>query len=226
MRNRGFTLIELLVVIAIIAILAAILFPVFARARESARKTSCASNIRQLTLASLMYAQDYDELLPCDYYACNSLTTHALLVGQVTPYIRNTQILYCPSIARMPLADLQPTDANKAAGNIGYYYYSYGQIPKTAKPSSLDTGNGWTAWVSKSFLASNAGITAANTPRVMGLMSDTGSACSCSEIWMWSDVFCSPTNVNLHSAAFSSINVGYLDGHVKFAVIQAALAFR
>ena len=220
MRNRGFTLIELLVVIAIIAILAAILFPVFARARESARKTSCASNVRQLTLASLMYAQDYDELLPCDYYACNSSTTHALLVGQITPYIKNNQILYCPSINKMPLADVQPTDANKTAGNIGYYYYSYGLVPSTALPADNTT------WISRSFLRANAGLTAANTPRVMGLQSDTNSAYSSSEIWMWSDIFCQPTNVNLHSAAFSSINVGYLDGHVKFTVIQAVLAFR
>ena len=66
-RNRnikGFTLIELLVVIAIIAILAAILFPVFARAREAARKTSCLSNMKQIGLASLMYSQDYDESFP------------------------------------------------------------------------------------------------------------------------------------------------------------------
>ena len=60
MKTRGFTLIELLVVIAIIAILAAILFPVFARAREKARQTSCLSNVMQLTLGILMYAQDYD----------------------------------------------------------------------------------------------------------------------------------------------------------------------
>src|SRR5579872_3878616 len=60
-RRTGFTLIELLVVIAIIAILAAILFPVFARAREQARKTSCLSNLKQIGTASMMYAQDYDE---------------------------------------------------------------------------------------------------------------------------------------------------------------------
>ena len=60
-KPRGFTLIELLVVIAIIAILAAILFPVFARAREAARKTSCLSNMKQIGLAAMMYVQDYDE---------------------------------------------------------------------------------------------------------------------------------------------------------------------
>src|SRR5712671_3772831 len=62
-QKRAFTLIELLVVIAIIAILAAILFPVFAQAREKARQTSCLSNMNQLGKASLMYVQDYDELL-------------------------------------------------------------------------------------------------------------------------------------------------------------------
>src|SRR5512146_1538478 len=67
MKRHGFTLIELLVVIAIIAILAAILFPVFAKAREQARKTACISNIKQLGLASLMYVQDYDETFPCMY---------------------------------------------------------------------------------------------------------------------------------------------------------------
>src|SRR3978361_1344117 len=61
MRSRGFTLIELLVVIAIIAILAAILFPVFAKAREKARQSTCASNLKQLGLAMLQYTQDYDE---------------------------------------------------------------------------------------------------------------------------------------------------------------------
>ena len=77
-KSRGFTLIELLVVIAIIAILAAILFPVFARARESARKATCISNVKQLTLACIMYAQDYDEVLPAAVADENDGTAHTV----------------------------------------------------------------------------------------------------------------------------------------------------
>ena len=85
-RKHGFTLIELLVVIAIIAILAAILFPVFARAREQAKRSSCLSNLKQLALASLMYGQDYDELLPVGATQGNSLLN---VVQAMWPYVRN-----------------------------------------------------------------------------------------------------------------------------------------
>ena len=87
MTRRGFTLIELLVVIAIIAILAAILFPVFARAREKARQTSCLNNVKQLVLAHAMYVQDYDE----------RLTGRVFWMIKLQPYIKNIQVLGCPS---------------------------------------------------------------------------------------------------------------------------------
>jgi len=93
--EKGFTLIELLVVIAIIAILAAILFPVFARARESARRTNCLSNLKQLALGSMMYAQDYDEKLPVGATQGNPLLN---VVQALWPYVRNRPIFYCPSI--------------------------------------------------------------------------------------------------------------------------------
>ena len=108
MYRRGFTLIELLVVIAIIAILAAILFPVFARAREKARQASCASNLKQLALGFMMYAQDYDDKLPgqnlAHYpggptaYPNDACCVERNIAWEVTqPYIKNRQVLQCPS---------------------------------------------------------------------------------------------------------------------------------
>ncbi len=95
--KRGFTLIELLVVIAIIAILAAILFPVFAKAREKARQSSCLSNVKQIGLAFMQYAQDYDERLPAGTTspAVPTLTWWHV----IEPYTKNTQVFKCPSHA-------------------------------------------------------------------------------------------------------------------------------
>jgi len=108
-RSRGFTLIELLVVIAIIAILAAILFPVFARAREKARQTSCLSNLKQLELGMIMYATDYDQRYvygaldaagapagPNGPYDGNG-TTRYWWFDMIEPYVKNRQIIICPS---------------------------------------------------------------------------------------------------------------------------------
>jgi prepilin-type N-terminal cleavage/methylation domain-containing protein/prepilin-type processing-associated H-X9-DG protein len=113
MSRRGFTLIELLVVIAIIAILAAILFPVFARAREKARMASCQSNLKQLALGVLMYAQDYDEMTPGAYGNSSRYTGLPIPPGPVSgrggasswwywadmiyPYVNNLQLFICPS---------------------------------------------------------------------------------------------------------------------------------
>lgn len=106
-QRRAFTLIELLVVIAIIAILAAILFPVFAKAREAARKTACINNLKQIGTGIMMYAQDYDETLPSAPFAnapaglWNTPTwnnygwSYAFIL--LDPYIKNTQVFGCPS---------------------------------------------------------------------------------------------------------------------------------
>ena len=95
MKRRGFTLIELLVVIAIIAILAAILFPVFARARERARQTSCLSNVKQIALAGLMYAQDWNETLPP--FAYHSEQPRTAFPWIMHPYVMNWEVWNCPS---------------------------------------------------------------------------------------------------------------------------------
>ncbi len=93
-HRAAFTLIELLVVIAIIAILAAILFPAFARARENARRASCASNMKQIGLGILQYTQDYDELLPPRFVATVPTRSWRVLIQ---PYVKSTQLFACPS---------------------------------------------------------------------------------------------------------------------------------
>ena len=118
--KRGFTLIELLVVIAIIAILAAILFPVFARAREKARQSSCLSNIKQQTLAVLQYVQDYDEAFPYAY-RFDTPSTGQYWFQVIEPYLKNAQVLLCPSRSSHSACDY--------AINFDYLGYSWAGYP-------------------------------------------------------------------------------------------------
>jgi len=111
-RRSGFTLIELLVVIAIIAILAAILFPVFARAREKARQTNCLSNLKQIALGAHMYVQDYDERYPVSGgWVGSASVPRGYFVFAIEPYIKNQQIWECPS-------DPSPTSASYGGRTI------------------------------------------------------------------------------------------------------------
>jgi len=140
MRRDGFTLIELLVVIAIIAILAAILFPVFAQARESARLTTCTSNARQIGLGMMMYADDYDEILPprrdesaptCQAQIWQPGGTDTWTVFRrnwkhlVNAYVKNTDLYRCPTNPAARIADEQASCANTPEPRFmrGYFYY-------------------------------------------------------------------------------------------------------
>jgi len=131
---RGFTLIELLVVIAIIAVLAAILFPVFAQARERARQTACLSNSKQLSIALTMYTQDYDERLPLYQFPDpNGGPTYGWQWAMM-PYFKNSQVLICPSAEKIcdisgASQNYDPTYANPGAGlGSGSYGYNYAYL--------------------------------------------------------------------------------------------------
>jgi prepilin-type N-terminal cleavage/methylation domain-containing protein/prepilin-type processing-associated H-X9-DG protein len=123
-KSNGFTLIELLVVIAIIAILASILFPVFARARENARRSSCTSNLKQIALGVVQYTQDYDEKFPAQYFGASTdpdyLTNGWALAVQ--PYLKSTQIFQCPS---------EPTN-----GSVPYAITDYGYNLSLGQPNA------------------------------------------------------------------------------------------
>jgi len=95
-QQRGFTLVELLVVIAIVAVLAALLFPVFSSARAKARESVCTSNLRQLHLAMEMYLQDHDEVFPTSYVATTT-GPYTSWRQAISPYVRNSDVFLCPS---------------------------------------------------------------------------------------------------------------------------------
>lgn len=146
-KTNGFTLIELLVVVAIIAILAAILFPVFGRARENARKSSCMSNLKQIGTAALMYAQDYDEKhVPTSVGfgtpiyrtwwgrplgIAPSYTTYSGIDmgdGLLQPYLKNAQIKRCPSFE----SEDDTMESGRLGNNFGYAFnsrYLYRGLP-------------------------------------------------------------------------------------------------
>ena len=137
--RSGFTLIELLVVIAIIAILAAILFPVFARARENARRASCQSNLKQIALGFKQYIQDYDEKYPLTNNI-NDKTGYGGWVDILQPYLKSVQVFQCPSDTAAP---------GSAANKSGYtdYWYNSNCVNKneaafTAVSNTFLTGDG------------------------------------------------------------------------------------
>lgn len=120
-KQNGFTLIELLVVIAIIALLAAILFPVFSRARENARKSSCLSNLKQVGLSFLQYTQDYDERLPSVGRTVETNPGSDPWALVMDPYLKSRQLLQCPSEDRKPN---YVTNVYNATSYYTDYYYN------------------------------------------------------------------------------------------------------
>ncbi len=157
--KRAFTLVELLVVIAIIGILAAILFPVFARARENARRASCQSNLKQIGLGLLQYSQDYDEILCADWFVTNpntALSTQSQSVPNarykwtdaIFPYTKSEQIFTCPSAtgdAAVPwkyYGHLNPTEEENTFGSYiimhGYGPNQRDKTPPVSHPLSND----------------------------------------------------------------------------------------
>jgi prepilin-type N-terminal cleavage/methylation domain-containing protein/prepilin-type processing-associated H-X9-DG protein len=167
-RRLGFTLIELLVVIAIIAILAAILFPVFAQARDKARAASCLSNVKQLALGFNMYAQDYDESLPFWAPQCHSIGASDVACGRVVtgnfaataadgapyrnngyagslwvyglqPYIKNAQIFGCPSDAQKWTVE-DRVGTVKGVGWINFTAASAASLPTNITRATLSYG--------------------------------------------------------------------------------------
>jgi prepilin-type N-terminal cleavage/methylation domain-containing protein/prepilin-type processing-associated H-X9-DG protein len=203
--RKGFTLIELLVVIAIIAILAAILFPVFARAREKAKQASCLSNVKQISMAVLMYAQDYDDVMMpscCGFppddpnikgvvypyhwgaYGCSLI----LWPDLIYPYVKNVQLFRCPT---------NPT----AWTGYGYNYYYLGANPSGAKVTYVAPLS-QIASPSETVAIVDAGNYLAYAPTIYG------------SAWVPGNTYFDRNYAGCRHS--EGANIGFVDGHAKW----------
>ncbi len=193
-RNKGFTLIELLVVIAIIAILAAILFPVFARARENARRSSCQSNLKQIGLGVMQYTQDYDEKLPA---RVNFGSQQQNWREVIQPYIKSTQLFACPSNTGNTLTTYPKYDVNgpKASYSINGTNVNIGGTAPTE-----NDGN-------------SASLAAIGSVAQVVLVGESAPT------WVFPEMHLADTVQNTKDDCFAGhlgqVNFLFVDGHVK-----------
>jgi prepilin-type N-terminal cleavage/methylation domain-containing protein/prepilin-type processing-associated H-X9-DG protein len=209
MRRNGFTLIELLVVIAIIAILAAILFPVFARARAKAMQNNCLSNTKQIALAFLMYASDGDDKFPGPGYdgagavwLCTPASS-GQWAACIYPYVKNSQIFVCPGAIGNGVVPCAPT----LTGVMPVLDYNF---------------NSQLCWIPQTFVKSPASCI---------LMHEGDRANGTNSAWGWGSynyVWCSTfpgcsgftPNLNAYGGCLTrhngGLNVAFVDGHVKW----------
>jgi prepilin-type N-terminal cleavage/methylation domain-containing protein/prepilin-type processing-associated H-X9-DG protein len=225
-RNRGFTLIELLVVIAIIAILAAILFPVFAQAREKARQASCLSNVKQIALGLHMYIQDYDENTPGGCFAlwgCGESSTGMIdesgresteccrynALWPLNPYTKNEQVYVCPSITGWNDPQYRPQKGT----------YGHNQIMMAGNTHPLGWHGYGASLASFEFPAEDVAFADSRAPTIDGGISwylhcRIGHRTYCGDSDGSQCLYCGTDRTDWHTGG---INMAYIDGHAKFS---------
>ena len=215
-RRLGFTLIELLVVIAIIAILAAILFPVFARARAKAQQTACLSNVKQLTLATIMYASDYNDTLP---NANSGSLMWCAMEGDwpnlIYEYVRNTGIYKCPSKSDDTSVSwgTNPPLCGYAANGVVWDYCAQGAAPVAGRGAGVS--------ISRIPDPSGVALLYDLSPYwawgfSYGNFNGTCYQPYCYDVngWDWASI---ASNWGDHGPHQDGYNIGWCDGHAGFA---------
>ncbi len=223
-RPSGFTLIELLVVIAIIAILAAILFPVFARARENARRASCQSNMKQIGLGVLQYAQDYDERYPGGTRISPGGPQYPGVgwAGMIYPYLKSSQIYKCPN------ETLSGSGVNVPVSYSLGYVNTFATLPAIQSPSitlQIIETTGAQANVSDSMETGSISYSSVDLSDNLVYASSGGSFGCCgsgNNKYTTGPVPLSGAmggGIRKNDAGarhFDGANYGFVDGHVKF----------
>lgn len=218
--QKAFTLIELLVVIAIIAILAAILFPVFARAKESAKRTACLSNSRQQGTALIMYLTDYDDIMPAAYDLYGRGGGYFDVWNQIMPYAKNKDVFYCPDRNETGCTgDPADPDPGRCVG----YGFNWGPL-QTFHPGDFEgglmeayqVGDTWEGALGRSEGAVQA-------PAETFAFSDTHD-----RTWYTNSINTGLTNwtgqSNSQLVHDGHFNFNYLDGHAKMMLVHVGYA--
>jgi len=220
-RMRAFTLIELLVVIAIISIFAAILFPVFARARENARRASCMSNMKQIALACVMYTQDYDgALFPYEYQTSTNTAGSEMKV--ISPYIKNTQVFRCPSSAQSYATPAGST-VNCNADPTFFYCSSYGF------PAVAASDNQKAVLLNLNWGGNVIILDSIPEPSQTCLLAETKKLVDTINSWGYTHFYANSADLSGYDGAvvpdrhLEGSNYAFIDGHVKWLKKETAL---
>lgn len=217
LQKRGFTLIELLVVIAIIAILAAILFPVFAKARLMARRTACLSNLKQLGLAALMYVQDYDEQFPAgdNWHGVDTQSDPNAACGnayQMYPYIKNKQMFICPNDASWAKNGMKSWPYTSYGTMFDSWYdHDYWDL-RTLLDQTWQTGQNASLGITGTW--NGCGASCRNGVSMAAIQEPTTKAMLFDELGYDSQVF------DIAVPPGGQRNLVFVDGHAKFAPMK------
>lgn len=236
--RQAFTLIELLVVIAIIAILAAILFPVFARARENARRTSCLSNMKQMGLAAMQYTQDYDETYPYTItpasawsqmpdglsWLGNNPPAHLVWPQVLYPYHKSTQVFYCPSSRQLVggyhiSRGWSPTPGMRQYGaNAGLLPSGLGTPPAPVKIAAVASSASTYMFMDYGVyivMPSNV-VTSVGSNQYLPGMGEAGGSCATTTADYTDDC--------TKGRHFGGVNMAFADGHAKWLKSSVVVA--
>jgi len=219
--RHAFTLIELLVVIAIIAILAAILFPVFAQARESARRTSCLSNVKQMGLAFAMYNQDYDETTPAVIHI-NGSNADPDFWSIIQPYIKNVSMFYCPDRTEwtMPTGDTcggqEGENLQQRCIGYGYNWGILSNVPLgIVQPRVSFTGG---------YIYPGVSLSAIVAPADMFVYGDTGDNPRYTICTNYIYQYYKNIKTSSGMRHGGRLNMNFADGHAKSILYKAGLS--